>query len=180
LASRLNSDCSEMAGDLTWFFRFSIESVVRIVGITSYMLWRSPFLAGCALCIIPVVATINKFYGDWLRTNAVGVQDALAEANCVAQEALSNVRTVIAFVAEDTECKRYERRIDVQFQLNLKQLYMTALYYMGTRYQVRYFCFDGETTVSQHDPPCFSIRQPSARFSSTLSSRVCYCGLALR
>jgi ABC-type multidrug transport system fused ATPase/permease subunit len=148
LASRLNSDCSEMAGDLTWFFRFSIESVVRIVGITSYMLWRSPILAGCALCIIPVVATINKFYGDWLRTNAVGVQDALAEANGVAQEALSNVRTVIAFVAEDIEFKRYESRIDVQFQLNLKQLYMTALYYMGTRYQMLYFRVAVETTVS--------------------------------
>jgi ABC-type multidrug transport system fused ATPase/permease subunit len=170
-----------MAGDLTWFFRFSIESVVRIVGITAYMLWRSPILAGCALCIIPVVATINKFYGDWLRTNAVGVQDALAEANCVAQEALSNVRTVIAFVAEDIECKRYESRIDVQFQLNLKQLYMTALYYMGTRYQMRYFCVADETTVSHHILTCFSMyRQPSARFSSILSSRVCYCGLALR
>jgi ABC-type multidrug transport system fused ATPase/permease subunit len=64
LASRLNSDCSEMAGDLTWFFRFSIESVVRITGIATYMLVRSPVLGGSALAIIPVVAVINKVYGN--------------------------------------------------------------------------------------------------------------------
>lgn len=133
LASRLNSDCSEMAGDLTWFFRFSIESIVRIVGITSYMMWRSPILGSCALSIIPAVAVVNKFYGDWLRHNAVHVQDALAEANVVAQEALSNVRTVIAFVAESLEIARYESRIERQFQLNIKQLYMTAMYYMGKK-----------------------------------------------
>lgn len=131
LTSRLNSDCSEMAGDLTWFFRFSIESVVRITGITAYMLIRSPVLGACALSIIPAVAVINKFYGDWLRHNAVKVQDSLAEANSVAQEALANVRTVIAFVAEHKECQRYESRIERQYQLNIKQLYMTALYYMG-------------------------------------------------
>jgi ABC-type multidrug transport system fused ATPase/permease subunit len=60
LSSRLNNDCSAMAGDLTWFFRFSIESVVRITGITAYMLIRSPRLGTCALSIIPIVAAVNK------------------------------------------------------------------------------------------------------------------------
>ncbi len=32
LISRLTSDCGEMAGDLTWFFRFSVEAIVRIFG----------------------------------------------------------------------------------------------------------------------------------------------------
>jgi hypothetical protein len=52
LASRLNSDCGEMGYDLTWFFRFSIESVVRIVSIVSYMLWRSPRLGACAISVV--------------------------------------------------------------------------------------------------------------------------------
>ena len=64
MSSRLNSDCNEMAGDLTWFFRFSIESVVRITGITAYMLFRSPILGATALSIVVplVVAVINKLY----------------------------------------------------------------------------------------------------------------------
>jgi len=52
LTSRLNSDCGEMGYDLTWFFRFSIESVVRIVSIVSYMLYRSPQLGVCAISVV--------------------------------------------------------------------------------------------------------------------------------
>lgn len=121
---------SEMAGDLTWFFRFSIESVVRITGIASYMLIRSPTLAACALSIAPVVAVVNKWYGNWLSKNATAVQDALAEANSVAQEALANIRTVVAFAAERLESRRYETKIQRQYQLNVRQLFMTGVYYM--------------------------------------------------
>lgn len=32
LISRLTSDCGEMSEDLTWFFRFSVEAVVRMLG----------------------------------------------------------------------------------------------------------------------------------------------------
>lgn len=108
--------------DLTWFFRFSIESVVRITGITAYMLVRSPLLGGCALCIVPLVATVNKYYGDWLRRNAIAVQTALAEANSVAQEAFSCIRTVISFAAENFEYDKYCEKIDSQYNLNVQQV----------------------------------------------------------
>jgi hypothetical protein len=132
LASRLSADCSEMAGDLTWFFRFSIESTVRICGIAIYMVVRSPLLAAACFAIGGPVAIINKYYGDWLRQNAIQVQDALAAANTVAHTALSNVRTVYAFCAESRECHHYEMSIRRQYDLNIRQLFWTALYYMGT------------------------------------------------
>mmetsp|Transcript_27336 Transcript_27336/g.41361 ORF Transcript_27336/g.41361 Transcript_27336/m.41361 type:complete len:854 (-) Transcript_27336:1618-4179(-) len=131
LSSRLSSDCGEMAGDLTWFFRFSIESVVRIVGIAIYMLLRCPILGGCALSIVPFVAVLNKLYGDWLSKNSIQVQTALAGANTVAQEAFSCIRTVIAFAAEDFEHDKYVSRINEHYCLNVKQLVMTGVYYMA-------------------------------------------------
>lgn len=130
LASRLNSDCGEMAGDLTWFFRFSIESVVRITGITAYMLLRSPKLGACAISIVPLVAIVNKYYGNWLSKNAAKVQDSLAAANAVAQEALGCIRTVVAFTSEDSEYKKYKERIDEQYRLNIRQTYIQGVYYM--------------------------------------------------
>lgn len=93
LTSRLTADCGELSGDLTWFFRFSIESVVRITGITTYMLVRSPKLGAVTLSIVPIIAAVNKVYGEWLGDNAKKVQDALAAANSVAQESLSCIRT---------------------------------------------------------------------------------------
>ena len=131
LSSRLSTDCSEMANDLTWFFRFSIESFVRVVGIISYMLYRSPPLAACALSIIPFVAVINQSYGRWLARNSSHVQDALASANAVAQEALLNVRTVIASAAEPQEQERYKEKIQHHYELTIRQLYMTGIYYMS-------------------------------------------------
>jgi ATP-binding cassette subfamily B (MDR/TAP) protein 9 len=88
LTSRLAADTSEMANDLTWVFRWSIESVVRIGGITAYIFCRQWRLALLAVAIIPVCALANKVYGDWLQKNATKVQTALAQANDVAQESL--------------------------------------------------------------------------------------------
>jgi len=130
LSSRLVSDCDSMSSDLTWFFRFSIESAVRIIGVATYMLIRSPQLGGCALAIVPIVGYINKKYGDWLQHNAKAVQDALADANAISQETLNCVRTVIAFATEKEELKKYEEKIEVHYQLNIRQLYMTGAYYM--------------------------------------------------
>ncbi len=131
LSSRLNSDCGNMASDLTWFFRFSIESVVRIFGIVLYMFLRAPKLAACAISVVPAVAIVNKFYGNWLSKNAKDVQTALAEANSVAQEALLNIRCVIAFASELIEEKKYHDKIDTHYDLNVKQLYATGFYYMA-------------------------------------------------
>jgi len=130
LTSRLNSDAGEMGYDLTWFFRFSIESVVRIVSIVSYMLWRSPRLGVCAISVVPFVAAINKRYADFLSKNAKEVQNALAQANSVAQEALSCIRTVVAFASEDYEYNKYKGKIVKHYDLNVQQLYAQGFYYM--------------------------------------------------
>jgi len=49
----------------------------------------------------------------------------------VAQQALANVRTVIAFGGERQESERYAQRIEQHYQLNVRQLYMTGVYYMA-------------------------------------------------
>ena len=130
LSSRLTSDCGMMASDLTWFFRFSIESMVRITGITTYMFIRSPKLGAVALSIVPLIAAVNKVYGQWLSDNAKKVQDALAAANSVSQESLACIRTVVAFASENLELRKYVEKIDEQFRLNVRQIYFTGIYYM--------------------------------------------------
>ncbi len=97
----------------------SIEAVVRITGITAYMMIRCPQLGACALSIIPIVAIVNKYYGNWLSRNARKVQDALAAANLVAQETFSCIRIIIAFPSEEFEYDKYVERIDTQYRLNI-------------------------------------------------------------
>jgi len=131
LISRLTSDCGEMAGDLTWFFRFSIEALVRITGISIYMIIRSPALGGCTLTIVPVVGIINKVYGDWLGKNAEKVQTALAKSTACAHESLSCIKTVITLGCEEHESKKYNTQIERLYDLSMKQLIVSGIYYMG-------------------------------------------------
>eukprot|EP00802_Teleaulax_amphioxeia_P006827 Tamp_06832.p1 GENE.Tamp_06832~~Tamp_06832.p1 ORF type:complete len:820 (+),score=155.99 Tamp_06832:361-2460(+) len=131
ITSRLTSDCAEMANDLTWVFRFTIEALVRIGGITSYMFYRSWRLALLACSVIPVVAVVNRFYGAWMAENAKKVQSALADANSVAQEVLSAMRTVFSFAGEARELDRYSSAVQRHYKLNVRQTAISGLYYMG-------------------------------------------------
>lgn len=63
------------------------------------------------------------------RKNAIACQDAMAAANSVALEALSCVRTVIGFAAEDFEHSKYSEKIQNHYLLNIRQVrvWITAL-----------------------------------------------------
>jgi len=41
--------------------------------------------------VVPVVAAVNKWYGDWLHRNAVEVQNALAGANSGEQLQITHI-----------------------------------------------------------------------------------------
>jgi ABC-type multidrug transport system fused ATPase/permease subunit len=77
----------------------------------------------CGLCP-------SQRYGDFLNKNAKEVQNALAQANSVAQEALSCIRTVVAFATEDYEHSKYKGKIVKHYDLNVQQLYAQGFYYM--------------------------------------------------
>jgi len=72
----------------------------------------------------------NKLYGDWLQRNSIRVQSALADANASAQEGISCVRTVYTFANEDQEVKGYLKKVLLHYRLNVKQVFMQAMYYM--------------------------------------------------
>mmetsp|Transcript_14082 Transcript_14082/g.20196 ORF Transcript_14082/g.20196 Transcript_14082/m.20196 type:complete len:570 (+) Transcript_14082:2-1711(+) len=130
LTSRLNADCGQMASDLTWVFRFSIEAIVRVAIIVAYLLVQSPQLGGITISIIPIIALINQRYGLYLKTNAMSVQEALAEANAVAQETFSCIRTVLSYASEDLEVAKYSKKITAWYDLNRMALIITSCYYM--------------------------------------------------
>ena len=129
--SRLQVDTAEMGNDLTWVFRWTIEAVGRIVGIVAYMFVRDWRLACVAVGATPLCGLVGKLYGDWLEKNAEKVQTALAASNEVAQEVMSSVRTVYSFNNQAHESERYAKEIKAWYHLNVKQVFMQALYYMA-------------------------------------------------
>ena len=61
------------------------------------------------------------------------VQDALALANNVAEEAISSIRTVRSFANENGEKERYRTSLDKAYKLNIKQSNIYAGYVWCTQ-----------------------------------------------
>ena len=73
--------------------------------------YMQPRLTFTALGVVPLVVGSAVFFGRRLRRITTGVQDKVAEATAVAEEAFSQIRTVQSFVQEPAERGRYGERI---------------------------------------------------------------------
>ncbi|QDZ21353.1 ATP-binding cassette transporter [Chloropicon primus] len=130
LSSRLTTDIATLANDMTWVFRFSIEAVARILGVSLTLFHTDWRLALVTCTAVPLLAGANRLYSKFLRENAIRVQDSLAKANSVAQEVLSCFRVVYSFANEKYEYQRYQKEVSKNFHLNVKQAIIDGFYYM--------------------------------------------------
>ncbi|EOD35412.1 putative ABC transporter [Emiliania huxleyi CCMP1516] len=130
IASRLTADCAEMANDLTWVFRFTIEAVVRLGSILLYMFVRSWRLGLLAIAIVPATALINRSYARFMHRNQQQVQAALADANAIAIEVIGAIRTVCSFAGERREQARYQAKVEKFYSLIVRQTAVQGVYYM--------------------------------------------------
>jgi ATP-binding cassette, subfamily B, bacterial MsbA len=111
LTSRLTTDIGLLQGVLSHqIAEFSRQSLALIGGIVLLTLMQ-PRLTLTALGVVPLVIGSALFFGRRLRRMTVGVQDKVAEATAVAEEAFSQIRTVQSFVQEPAERGRYGERI---------------------------------------------------------------------
>ena len=129
LVSRLTSDCGQLANDLTWIFRWSLEALVRTAGISAYLFVSSPRLGALAWTLVPVTAVINRAYGKRLAASAAALQAALAGANDVAAEALGAARTIAAAGAGAHERARYASWNSVAYAAGVRQGALDGLYF---------------------------------------------------
>jgi len=70
------------------------------------MLYISPKLTLLMLGVVPPVAMGAAVYGRYIKKLSRQTQDALSSATKVAEEKISNIRTVRAFAQEEKEQKR--------------------------------------------------------------------------
>lgn len=89
----------------------------------------SPKLALVGLAIVPPVAGIAVLYGRFVRKVTRQVQDSLADASRVAEERISNMRTVKTFSQEFREIDTYKDCIKRVLTLGYKESKMRALFY---------------------------------------------------
>ena len=111
LTSRLTTDIGLLQGVLSHQIAEFSRQVLALVGGIILLTLMQPRLTLTALGVVPLVIGSALYFGRRLRRMTVGVQDKVAEATAVAEEAFSQIRTVQSFAQEPAERQRYGERI---------------------------------------------------------------------
>ncbi len=107
LTSRLTIDIGLLQGVLSNQIAEFTRQILALVGGILLLTWIQPQLTLTALAVVPVAVGTALFFGRRLRRISTGVQDKMAGATAVAEEAFSQIRTVQSFVQEPAERGRY-------------------------------------------------------------------------
>jgi ATP-binding cassette, subfamily B, bacterial MsbA len=129
LTSRLTVDIGLLQGVLSHQLSEFARQVVALVGGVVLLTYLQPRLSLTALGVAPVVVASAMIFGRRLRQMTTGVQDRVAEATAVAEEAFSQIRTVQSFVQEPAERERYGERVAESVRTALQRAQVRGVFF---------------------------------------------------
>ena len=112
LTSRLTSDIGQLQQTMSHQVAEIARQALALVGGIVALTVMQPALTLTALGVTPVIVAIAMFFGKRLRKATTGVQDKAADANAVAEEAITQIRSVQSFTMELLEARRYASSTD--------------------------------------------------------------------
>ncbi|KAK2150002.1 hypothetical protein LSH36_427g01031 [Paralvinella palmiformis] len=132
LINRLSTDTTIVGTSVTMNISDGLRSVTQAIGGITMMAYMSGKLTLVALSIVPPLIIMSRTYGRYVQKITKRVQDSLAESTQVAEERLSNMRTVRAFGQEPKEIATYEERTDHVLLLSKKEAIAKGIFWATT------------------------------------------------
>lgn len=129
LTSRLTTDIGLLQGVLSHQIAEFSRQMLALVGGIVLLTLMQPRLTLTALGVVPLVVGSALFFGRRLRRMTTSVQDKVADATAVAEEAFSQIRTVQSFVQEPAERQRYGDRIGESVRAALARAQIRGVFF---------------------------------------------------
>ncbi|CAG4953003.1 unnamed protein product [Colias eurytheme] len=129
LVNRLSADTQLVGRNLSQNVSDGLRSLFMVGAGTGMMFYMSPSLALIGLLVVPPVSMLAVIYGRFVRSITRQMQDSLAETSELAEEKISNIKTVKAFSKEKKECESYAQRIENLLQLAYKESLAVGSFY---------------------------------------------------
>ena len=129
LINRLSADTQLVSLTLTQQVSDGLRSSMMSLAGVGMMFYMSPQLAMVGLAIVPPVSMFAILMGRNVRRISREVQDSLAASTDLAEEKLSNIRTVRAFAMEETEIRGYGRQMDQVLEKTYREALINAKFY---------------------------------------------------
>ncbi|XP_069937669.1 mitochondrial potassium channel ATP-binding subunit isoform X4 [Cherax quadricarinatus] len=118
LVNRLTADVQDFKSSFKMCISQGLRSITQIVGCGVSIFMISPQMAGMTAVLVPVIIGTGTALGGLLRALSREAQHQVGRATGVADECLSNMRTVRAFAMEDAERDLFAREVEKSRQLN--------------------------------------------------------------
>ena len=134
LTSRLTNDTNAMVSPLNTILNSLVSNVLLLFGGLTMCLVTSWRLSLLAFTSIGPIIYITSIYARWSRGLNHQIWAALGDANSVATEAITNVRTVRAFGRELGEIFRFNESIHLALSKGIKDAVAGAGTYAITNY----------------------------------------------
>ena len=112
LMSRINSDATVLQNTLSVNISMILRNLAATVGGLIFLFITSWQLTLLLFIILPPAALMAARFGGKVRKISQNVQQSLGAASAIADESLSNIRTVRSFAAEPVETGRFARALD--------------------------------------------------------------------
>ena len=128
IMSRMTSDTDAMRHFLSWTTYNILDCVVMFVGAICVMFvidWR---LALALACVTPFIWFFARQLSSHARPLFLDIRNSLASLNSMVEENVEGNRVVKAFVREDYETEKFDKRNDDYMQRNMAQAYNSRRY----------------------------------------------------
>lgn len=112
IMNSLSGDVQEFKSAFKLCVSQGIKSVAQTVGCVISLYYISPKMTMWTVVILPVMLATGTMFGSFLRVLSRKAQEQAARAAGVADEALSNIRTVRSFAMEDAEAQLFKQEVD--------------------------------------------------------------------
>ncbi len=129
LTSRLTADVGVLQAVLSYQMSELFRQLMYLIGAVVLLTITDARLTATTLFVIPVVVGTAFFFGKRLRRVSTSVQDRVAEATAVAEEAISQIRIVQSFVQEPGERARYQDRIDASVRMAVGRATIRGIFF---------------------------------------------------
>jgi ABC-type multidrug transport system fused ATPase/permease subunit len=129
LMNRLSNDVTQVAKTLSEDTSYFLRNFAQGAGALGMMFYTSPQICAIMLGVIPPVALWGVFFGRKVRALSKQMVDELAQAGSIAEERISNVRTVRALGNDELEVRRYAHQVDNVFRVAKHKSLLQGIYY---------------------------------------------------
>jgi len=104
-------------------------SLFTLVGILAILFWLSVPLTLVALCLLPVIAVITRYFRVLSREGFRAVRSRIARLNAYLQENVAGLQTVQAFVREKRNLERFKELNRDHYDANIQTIMAFSIFF---------------------------------------------------